>query len=100
VAEHAAAVTGIAFRPDARQLAVGDASGKVRLWTTVGKSDNPLRLSHDAGTPVLSWDPTGRWLATWDHGLGAVDRPKVRLHDTTTPPAVSPSDSEPVRNKP
>jgi WD40 repeat protein len=57
------AVVEVAFAPDGRHLASGDASGLVRIWNVVD-GDPRLLIDHGAGIAGLAFAPDGQRLAT------------------------------------
>jgi WD40 repeat protein len=67
-----AAVIGLAFAPDGKTLATGDAVGTLRLWDVAQKREVASRRTHASETsigrahsgPSLAFSPDGRRLAT------------------------------------
>jgi hypothetical protein len=67
-----AAVIGLAFAPDGKTLATGDAVGTLRLWDVAQKREVARRRTHVSETsigrehfgPSLAFSPDGRRLAT------------------------------------
>jgi WD40 repeat protein len=88
LAEHAAALVGVAFGPDGEQVAVSDASGEIRIWRTAGEATRPIHILRGEMTPSLAWDPTARWLAAWSQPPN--ETKPVRLFDLTGPPGAAP----------
>ena len=80
VGAHPADVGCIAFHPDGRQLAATDTSGGIRIWSTAGQSEAPLRVLDGAGALFLRYSATGRWLAAWNFVPNL-----VRLFDLDAP---------------
>lgn len=84
--EHSVEVLAVRFHPDGDSVAAIDRSGKIRIWTTAGSSDRPLRILDAEGAWGLRYSPRGRWLAALCN-----DGTKfVRLWDLTAPPATKP----------
>jgi WD40 repeat protein/serine/threonine protein kinase len=59
-----AAVAGLAFAPDGRTLATGDAVGTLRLWDVAQKREVASRRIHASDVASLAFSPDGRRLAT------------------------------------
>ena len=94
LAEHRAEVGNpelgaMAFSPDGERLAVFDASGEVRIWSTAERLTHPLRilLAREMRLSGLAFDAEGTKLA-----LGGTERgrPTVRVWDLRAPPAAEP----------
>jgi WD40 repeat protein len=60
---HAAAVMAVDFAPQGQLLASGDATGKIMLWNTGGKSLGSL-VGHSKEIKSLTFSPDGRFLAS------------------------------------
>jgi WD40 repeat protein len=72
-------MTCVAFSPDGRLLAAGDANHTVKLWeTATWRLRQPLLLGHTEAVTALAFAPDGKTLAT-----GSLDR-TVRLWQTVT----------------
>jgi WD40 repeat protein len=72
-------VSAVAFSPDGKKLAIGDRSGKVRLWDGAsGKLGPPLTDGGNVSIPSVAVSPDGRTLAAGDTDG------KVRLWDPTS----------------
>jgi len=82
--EHEGGVSALAFSPNGRWLASGDAAGVVQLWRVPDRSRlSTFKLPADGLNMVLTlaFSPDGRWLAAG--GLGALvlwDTRRQRLH--------------------
>jgi len=59
-----AEVLGLAFAPDGRTLAVGDAAGTIRLWDVAQKEQVASRRGHASEVSAVAFAPDGRRLAT------------------------------------
>src|SRR5262249_26248995 len=59
-----AEVACLAFAPDGRLLATGDAGGTLRLWDVAQKREVASGKFHAAERPSLAFSPDGRRLAT------------------------------------
>lgn len=60
---HTGGVRCVAYSPDGRILASGDAEGKVRLWTIPGGEKVGLVQVWSGGIEALAFAPTQGWLA-------------------------------------
>jgi WD40 repeat protein/serine/threonine protein kinase len=82
-----AALASLAFAPDGRTLATGDAVGTLRLWDVAQKREIASRRIHASDVASLAFSPDGRRLATSGAGstvkLWAVARSTklIPLHD-------------------
>lgn len=83
--EHPNDVQGVAFHPDGKSVAASDESGKIRIWSTSGKSVEPVRVLEARGVSrLLRFSSRGRWLAAICTGEDG--RRFVRLWDMRAPP--------------
>ena len=57
-------MTSVAWSPDARKLALGDASGNVKLWDMKADEGTPLLGTHEGGTHCVAWNPSGTQLVS------------------------------------
>ena len=57
IATHPADIAHVAFHPDGRHVAAGDAAGKIRIWATNGGSGRPLRVLDCPGGLQLTYSP-------------------------------------------
>jgi WD40 repeat protein len=60
---HDGEVVAAAFSPKTGQLATGDGTGMVLIFTFAGSNATRKRLRLDAGISALSWHPENDWLA-------------------------------------
>jgi WD40 repeat protein len=72
--------------PDDRLVAARNEQGEIRVWRTADPR-RPLRVFRSPGTPWLTFDRRGRWLAAWGLVDGAA---VVRVFDLEAPPAAEP----------
>src|SRR5262249_52096180 len=94
-----APVRALAFRPGEQSLAVGDATGRVDLWTPATGSTCVLG-SHPGGITALAFGSDGPWLYScgedrmvrvWDAATGALRNSIGPTQEAPTALAVSPT---------
>ncbi len=64
VFSHPGAVLSVAFRPDGRVVAAGDANGRVWLWPVAGTSGYQSISAHRKGVTAIAFSPSGTEMAT------------------------------------
>lgn len=94
-----AAVLALAFAPNSRMLAAGDAAGAIQSWEIPGGGDLAYTVAQDDALTTLAYSPDGKWLATagqqnffklWRVGVERDDRTFKNAPEVTNAVAFSP----------
>jgi WD40 repeat protein len=75
---HAGTITAVGWSPDGRWLAIGDATGGVRVVAAGSEDEGHLLAAHEGAVWAVTFAPDGRRIAT------ASADGTVRIHDTGT----------------